>query len=88
MRLNPHTPANRTTNTSAFHPAITVRILSKVLLVIILRIGNSYENCGVTSASMRIRSALTTIPRETSDEVMSPRPQPRQSSPGMIRRIN
>src|SRR6185312_14003305 len=38
MRRNPQVSTDRTRNSSAFQPAITIRILRKILLVIILGI--------------------------------------------------
>lgn len=47
MRRDHQTSTNRTRNPRAFQPTIPLRILSQILLVIILRIGNLWENRGV-----------------------------------------
>ena len=41
---------DRTRDSRAFYPAISTRIFARILLVIIHHIGNSRENCRVTSS--------------------------------------
>jgi hypothetical protein len=47
MRRNPQTSTNRTRNSRAFWPAITARVLSEILLVIVCRL----EGIGTVTTS-------------------------------------
>jgi hypothetical protein len=81
MRRSHHIPANRTRNSSAFQPAIPIRILRQILLVIIHHIGNRRENRGVPprrcSSGRRQRRSLGRP--WTSPPTL---PQPLESTPG------